>query len=380
MQYNTAVVSTANAVSRRGRLDFLDALRGLAAAYVVIYHMTLMPQPQLALPRWAEKFTLMGGTGVTLFFIVSAFSLYYTMPMREGSSKPTASFYLHRFFRVAPLFYFLILVSWIRDVWLFDVHHSASAVAASATFIFNLFPMRQEGFVWAGWTIGVEMIFYAVFPLIYAKVRDLHKAIAFIFVTLLFWYFIGLVLDYLVLPEGWRESILQWSTFKHFPIFATGIVLYYWFMDADRESPSARSKGQAALSAGIFTYLALVQGWLPNILGNPYYFQAVAYGLLFAGLALFPWRLVVNRVTSFLGKVSYSVYLLHPTIVYLLIPVYRRIHEQQADLTVAFIACAGLTFLILLPLAWLAYRLIELPGIRLGKSLEARWIPRKNTQ
>lgn len=364
-------------IKKRGRLEFLDALRGLAAVYVVIYHMTLMPQPQLALPRWAEKFTLMGGTGVTLFFIVSAFSLYYTMPMRESSSRPTASFYLHRFFRVAPLFYFLILVSWIRDAWLFDVHHSVGAVAASATFIFNLFPMRQEGFVWAGWTIGVEMIFYAVFPLIYARVRDRHKAIAFVFATLLFWYFIGLVLDYLVMPDGWRESILQWSTFKHFPIFATGIVLYYWFMDADPDDPSARSKGQAALLGGVFTYLALVQGWLPNIFGNAYYFQAIAYGLIFIGLALFPWTLIVNRFTSFLGKVSYSVYLLHPTIVYLLIPVYRRIHEQQTDLTVAFLVCAGVTFVILLPLSWLSYRLIELPGIRLGKKVEARWIPRE---
>ncbi|MDA5337632.1 acyltransferase [Stenotrophomonas maltophilia] len=377
MQDNTAVVSAVTALPKRGRLEFLDALRGLAAAYVVIYHMTLMPQPQLALPRWAEKFTLMGGTGVTLFFIVSAFSLYYTMPMREGSPKPTASFYLHRFFRVAPLFYFLILVSWLRDAWLFDVHHSVSAVAASATFIFNLFPMRQEGFVWAGWTIGVEMIFYAVFPLIYARVRDRYKAVAFIFVTLLFWYFIGLVLDYLVLPEGWRESILQWSTFKHFPIFATGILLYYWFMDTDADCSMARSKGQAALFAGAFTYFALVQGWMPNILGNPYYFQALAYGLIFVGLALFPWKLVVNRFTSFLGKVSYSVYLLHPTIVYLLIPVYRRVHEQQSDLTVAFIACAGLTFVILLPLAWLSYRLIELPGIRLGRRLENRWLPKR---
>jgi peptidoglycan/LPS O-acetylase OafA/YrhL len=377
MQVENVRTPSQGSASRRGRLEFLDALRGLAAAYVVIYHMTLMPQPQLALPRWAEKFTLMGGTGVTLFFIVSAFSLYYTMPMRENSTRPMASFYLHRFFRVAPLFYFLILVSWIRDAWLFDVQHSPSAVAASATFIFNLFPMRQEGFVWAGWTIGVEMIFYALFPLIYARVRDRHKAIAFVFATLLMWYFIGLVLDYLVMPDGWRESILQWSTFKHFPIFATGIVLYYWFIDADPEDPAARSKGQAALLAGMFTYLALVQGWLPNILGNPYYFQAVAYGLIFIGLALFPWRLVVNRVTTFLGKVSYSVYLLHPTLVYLLIPVYRRIHEQQTDLSVAFLACTGLTFLLLIPLAWVSYRLIEVPGVRLGKRLEARWIPKR---
>lgn len=377
MQVESVGVQAVSGGRARGRLDFLDALRGLAAAYVVIYHMTLMPQPQLLLPRWVEKFTLMGGTGVTLFFLVSAFSLYYTMPMRQGSPRPISSFYLHRFFRVAPLFYFLILVSWVRDAWLFDSQHSVGSIFAAVTFIFNFFPMRQESFVWAGWTIGVEMVFYAVFPLIYSKVRDRYKALAFVFLTLLFWYFIGLVLDYLVMPNGWRESILQWSTFKHFPIFAVGIALYYWFVGLDQHDPLAGSKGQAALFAGAFAYLALVQGWLPNVFGSPYYFQAIAYGLVFMGLAQFPWKLVVNRYTSFLGKVSYSVYLLHPTIVYLMIPVYRKIHEQQSDLTVAFFVCTGVTFAVLLPLAWLSYRLIELPGIRLGRKLEARWLSGK---
>ncbi len=357
-----------------GRLHFLDALRGLAAAYVVLYHMVLIPQPQLLLPRWAEKFTLMGGTGVTLFFIVSAFSLYYTMPLRQTSSRPIASFYPHRFFRVAPLFYVMILLTLLRDAWLFDVKHSVQGILGSVLFVFNLVPMRQEGFVWAGWTIGVEMIFYALFPLIYSRVRNQPNAVAFVFATLLFWSFIGLVLDYLVMPAGWRESILKWSTFRHFPIFATGIVLYYWFINQDSTDESHDAKGNAALMAGAFVYLALLQGWLPNVFGELYYLQALAYGLIFMGLANAPWKLVVNRFTRFLGKVSYSLYLMHPTVVYLLIPVYRRIHEQQPDLTVAFLSCALLTFAIMLPLSWLGYRFVEVPGIALGKKIEACWL------
>lgn len=356
--------------TKKPRLEFLDALRGLAAAYVVLYHMTLMPDPHLLLPRWAEKGVLMGGTGVTLFFMVSAFSLYYTMPMRQESSRPVLSFYLHRFFRVAPLFYALIIVSLLRD-WSFGVVHPVGQVMASIMFVFNFIPLGQEGFVWAGWTIGVEMVFYAVFPLIYARVTNRANALSLVFSMLLLWLLIGLMLDYLMMPEGWRASILQWSTFKHFPIFAAGIVLYFWFMDTcDRERDRA-SAGNAALLGGVFCYVALIQGWLPNVFGDFYYWQAVSYGLIFAGLAMSPWRLLVNPFTTFLGKVSYSLYLLHPMLVYLLIPVYRKIYAQQPDLTVAFLACAGLTFLILIPLSYLSYRMIELPGIRLGKRLEA---------
>jgi uncharacterized membrane protein len=36
------------------RLEFLDALRGLAAVYEVFYHMLLLPDPHLLPPRWVE--------------------------------------------------------------------------------------------------------------------------------------------------------------------------------------------------------------------------------------------------------------------------------------------------------------------------------------
>ena len=111
--------------------------------------MLLLPQPNLVPPRWVERFALAGGTGVTLFFIVSSFSLYYTMPLRLREPNPTFSFYLHRFFRIAPLFYFLIVFTLIRDRLIFRTGHSAVDVASSLTFVFNLIPLKQEGFVWA---------------------------------------------------------------------------------------------------------------------------------------------------------------------------------------------------------------------------------------
>src|SRR5262249_28303269 len=51
------------------RLDFVDSLRGLAAIYVVVYHMLLLPAPNLGVPHWAHDVAFSGGTAVTLFFI-----------------------------------------------------------------------------------------------------------------------------------------------------------------------------------------------------------------------------------------------------------------------------------------------------------------------
>ena len=362
-------------VSKR-RLEFLDSLRGLAAFYVLVYHMVLLPQPNLVPPQWAEKVALAGGTGVTLFFIVSAFSLYYTMPMRLKDRSPTLSFYLHRFFRLAPLFYFMIVATMVRDAWKFGVVHPWTDVAASLTFVFNLLPGKQEGFVWAGWTIGVEMVFYAFFPLIYRRVKSTGDSVAFIFFCLLVWLAMQLVLDYLVMPDAWKQSILQWSTFKHFPIFAVGILVYQVYMSLDAaaiHSGRYQAMGNAFLWGGIFGFAALLQGWLPNVFGDGYYWQGVVFGCIFLGAALAPWRLIINGFTGFLGKVSYSIYLIHTTAIYFMSPVYQWVYAQTTSLSLAFLACLAVTLMVVLPLSYLAYRLIEQPGISVGKMVVARF-------
>lgn len=359
----------------RARLEFLDALRGLAAVYVLVYHMLLLPQPNLLAPRWAEKVAVNGGTGVTMFFIVSAFSLYYTMPLRLRERSPTFNFYLHRFFRIAPLFYFLIAATLVRDAWAFGVRHSLPEIGASMAFLFNLIPTRQEGFVWVSWTIGVEMLFYAVFPLLYARVKTLGASIALFFAALMLWQVVGLVLDYSVMPEAWKQSILHWNVLRHFPIFAVGIVIYHVFVSlphAHAPSESATGTGNALVWAGVFGYAALLQGWLPNVFGDSYYWQGLVFACMFMGLALSPWRLVVNRATRFLGKISYSVYLVHTTVIFFLAPVYHWIYRHAPSLTACFLGSLALTLLLVLPLSWLTYRFVEEPGIRLGKRISRR--------
>lgn len=356
------------------RLQFLDALRGIAAGYVVFFHLLLIPQPNLVAPRWAEKFALAGGNGVTIFFIVSAFSLYYTMPLRARDARPTLSFYLHRFFRIAPLFYVLVVASLLRDWYVFGVVRSPLEIATSVFFVFNLMPIGQEGFVWASWTIGVEMVFYAVFPLLYARLRSTGQALAFFFATILAWLFVQLCLDYLVIPPEWKASILSWNALKFFPTFALGIVLYFVFHEAMQrlDERARRSLGCAAFAAGLFAFCAMVQGWLPGVFGTAYSWNGPVCALLAFGAALWPHRAIVNRFTSYLGKISYSIYLWHPIVIFALIPLYRVLYERLPNLSAAFILSALATFAATLPLAALSFRFVEKPGIAFGRRWTAR--------
>ena len=65
------------------RLHFIDALRGLAALYVLLYHFVLIPQPNVYVHPAIRPLVLNGWSGVTLFFVISAFTLCFTLDQRK---------------------------------------------------------------------------------------------------------------------------------------------------------------------------------------------------------------------------------------------------------------------------------------------------------
>jgi len=351
------------------RLDFLDALRGLAALYVVIYHMILVPDPDLGVPYWAQLFAHNGGTGVTLFFVVSAFSLFYTMPLRLREPRPWLSFFIHRFFRIAPLFYLWIALTLIRDRIVFDATHGIGEILASMTFTFNLVPQGQQGFVWASWTIGVEMLFYALFPLFYLFARNVWQAVTLALSLLVAWTAIKALTAYFPVDPASVEAFVQWSVLKHLPVFACGAIAYHLFVVDGRTVPVSRDAGTALTVGAVTLYVALLNGWLPAIFGDQYYWQAVIYTMFLLGLAAAPLRAVVNRLTSYLGKISYSLYLSHPTIILLLSPVYGWLYRQGLPLSVTFLASAVITVSCAIFVSELTFRFVESPFIRMGKKV-----------
>ena len=78
-----------------------------------------------------------------------------------------------------------------------------------------------------------------------------------------------------------------------------------------------------------------------------------------------------NPATRFLGRISYSTYLLHFFVINALMPIviqHAALHDKYK--AALWLLVAGTPIVILV--SWLSYRFIETPGIKFAKYLNSR--------
>ena len=332
MPSHTATVEPSN--SRTGgsahqRLDWLDALRGWAIMGVVLVHagQTL---PLLTGPWKAAADA--GQYGVQLFFVVSSLTIsltYGEFIRRNGNNLATTAAWLaKRYFRIAPLYYFGIALYLLV---LFGMRSLGSAIPpyAPRDLLFNLLflhewvPSAQNSVVPGGWSIGVEMFFYLLTPLIFQLTRE-ARGLAILFVLALVVASLGgqwlaPVID--GTPAVVDNSYLYFWFPTQLPVFLAGMTL---FRLVDGKLRQARIGMIASELVAVVAFVAFfAAGLLLGTYGNLNQVLAcAAMGIAFCFLTLVtigPARsLLVNPLSVTLGRVSYSVYINHFLIILLL--------------------------------------------------------------
>ena len=270
----------------------------------------------------------------------------------------------------------MLIFYYFRDIHIFEVRHDINTILSSATFLFNLQPSNIESYVWAGWTIGVEMLFYLVFPFIYKYSKDVSSALCLFLISVLLswaWLFwlknFSINLNY-VNPELLSKT-QRFSFLAHLPTFALGIVTYHIFnfLHKTLSKKSQKKLGLLLLVFFAYFYTALLCGEIKGLWNN-FIWQAIAYSILIIGLGLFPLKVLVNKYTTQIGKISYSLYLLHPTIVWAMGHVlFDDIYQASPSTSFAFFVCCALTIIALTPSSYVAYRYIERSGIKIGNMI-----------
>ncbi len=366
---------TADAAAERdggaqARLSGIEALRGYAASLILVFHVIHLGKP--GVPPALDFMQWYFGFGVPLFFAVSAFSLAYGYQGRLGSWGEVKTFYARRFFRIAPLYYVALAATLIEQH--LGPLHDVARMATIVTFSFNLFPPWIGGLVPASWSIGVEMLFYAVLPLLLPLARSLWSASAFAVVS------IAGALAFAVAVEpapGQAPSVVQYGFLFNLPYFAFGLLAATLFR---RTSPRWGGPALALGAAGLLALYGFAQ-WRPELVVGPRFgntlFQALwaaPFGLVCLGAAQARTGLVANPASLWLGRISFSIYLVHSHIIDLLsrLGVYQRIAELPGGPDVRLPVAVAATFALVLPLSWACYRFIEEPGIAIGRRFLAR--------
>jgi peptidoglycan/LPS O-acetylase OafA/YrhL len=377
----------------RGRipdhLAYLDAVRGLAAFWVLASHAAV-----LNAVHW--RVISQGGLAVDLFMMLSGFLMTYHYMQRSAAEPWSApgtwgAFWIRRFFRIAPLFYILLILSFavgtevgewrqqIATIWpstatvtaRYDDHSPINALL-HLTFLFGLLPDYSFRSPLPDWSIGLEMQFYAAFPLIMLAWRRLG----------------GIGVAALLLLVGAALQLLAPAYFAAYPlpanlavkmgVFLTGMLLANALL--------ATTTWSRIWLAGAALAVLLPQGLLFNHSALYFAFQLViacgfAVLILHKQLATIIHQPLIEGLVDrlawkplkLLGDTSYSVYLLHLLV---MIPIVGALSTMPAyvDLTQKYrvLITTLLTVVPVYTVGWLLHRTVEQSGIRYGKIVLGR--------
>jgi peptidoglycan/LPS O-acetylase OafA/YrhL len=336
-----------------GRFGFLDAARGIAILAVLVQHLGEQASPAFRALTFSN-FNF-GTFGVILFFLISGFII----PFSLERSPSTVAFWISRVFRLYPLYLATLIFAVGSGLMLpqFIITNRLFFANIPANFLFSLTMVQsllgRPDAIALFWTLAYEMIFYGsctvLSRLAWRKRTDW-----------VVWGFTAILAAFLARSVASQNYTIPFRVFWIGTFFVGTAVYRAWSGQVETRKIIA--------SVGAFIGIMLITGLLGAYLfGSAPAPDAptdraevtawLAAYLAFGGLLRFSSFAYPNWLI-YIGRISYSIYLLHG----LLLTV--RIGDPQIKAIAVLIATA-----ILSPIS---FRFIEEPAIRYGKLLIAR--------
>jgi peptidoglycan/LPS O-acetylase OafA/YrhL len=357
------------------RLGFIEGLRGLAVGMVLILHACIWS----AVGASAFHVLQLGAAGVDLFFVISGFCMLWPqLEEKEVLPLEPVRFYARRAIRIWPPYAVAVatalmfsLLTWkeggpswwgqpMQSILPASPGHLIGNVVSHLTFTHGFIPGYDHAIDGAFWSLATEWQFYALLPLLILVSRrwGVPSVIA---LTVLISATYTLLAD--KVDSGWLLSqIGRDLIFYRLVEFGAGM-LVAWLIKGHRRLPFLPLITAAAICYAIYV----------DYYGSP---GLLSFGWA-AGFGMAVWCAASHRtVRSWmewnplrqLGKISYSVYLIHGTVLQIIAIPLTRAHAGLPTRT-------AIMYVIGLPAAVLAGRglnqLIETRAVRWSRSIRS---------
>ncbi|HEU0097796.1 MAG TPA: acyltransferase [Allosphingosinicella sp.] len=296
----------------RADLPALTGIRGLAAWFVVAYHIRIGAAPHL--PEAAYFALSKGYLAVDLFFMLSGFVLWlnYSARLRRDGFDAVPKYLARRVARVWPLHLFILALTMVYAALLASMGKLNPAHYPWGEIPLHLLLVHNWGFTGAltwndpSWSISGEAAAYLLFPLIVLGVdwRRIPPALAIAALLLLVVLLAGIM--------GWHgadildRDIPRFGLLRAVTEFTMGTILCaLWRRWCSTPRPAAALAG-ALVGGALLLGLAMDA---PETLVVPLFLAGSLLGVaLTADRAGNP---LAARPIVYLGEISYSTYLVH---------------------------------------------------------------------
>ncbi|MBL4796377.1 MAG: acyltransferase [Oleispira sp.] len=282
------------------RLFELDALRGIAAFSVVLFHYLFRYDGIYGHDTLNVTWFEFGKYGVQLFFMVSGFVIFWTL----SRTKRPLDFLVSRFSRLYPVYWVALAITFVSVTVLgLEGRESSLFDAFSNMLMFHeyfLIP-HVDGVYW---TLTVELTFYLWMFILYCS-SNLERVEGFSIVILVFSMLY--CVDLIHIPYVIRKILLM----NYLPFFLAGICFYKIINTCENKLT------RVALFISLFSVIFIYSV-------NEFFIFLSFYIIFFLALNG-SLSILACKPLIFLGSISYSLYLLHQNIGYIVINLFYDI-------------------------------------------------------
>ena len=314
-----------------------DILRLILAVLVFFAHWNILTSQDIS-----NQLFHLSGYAVHMFFIVSGFLIFWSFDADQNKKH----FYIKRFFRIFPLYAFLIILQTLFFIGFSD----GSTFEVIKYFIANIFflnflapsvgstlsSLEVNAINGSLWTLKNEVVFYLIVPLLFMFYKKWGGYILLILYSLSVVYMFAV--DYL----GMEKLLVQFPA--QVRLFMVGILLYILFDKFNKNN---------------IYLLAIVSLILLIFLKDNTYFNYILYPFCIGFMMIFLVYFVKNIKVNF--DFSYSLYILHFPVIQLAL--YFEINPTNP--IISFVVL----FAVILVLSYFSEKYIEKRFIKIGREI-----------